>query len=151
VKAGLGYRAAWSPNGDVIYGLIILFRDTSLDETQDFDLIAIPTSGSSPVRLVRDVGMFAYPVPSPVQQKENFLNQLTSTNLSQATFRVAYLKAIFSDQSETSRYKLCIIDRDGSNQIYLQMKLTDLNPRHACSPTMGSDYAIISYYNGNIC
>jgi hypothetical protein len=33
-----------------------------------------------------------------------------------ATYQVAYLQAIFPSQSDTSRYRLMVMDRDGSNQ-----------------------------------
>jgi len=32
------------------------------------------------------------------------------------TYQVAYLQAIFPDQSESSRYRVIVMDRDGSNR-----------------------------------
>jgi hypothetical protein len=53
--------------------------------------------------------MFAYPVFSPAQ-----------TWLSGETgYQVAFLQAILPSQSETSRYRLVVMDRDGSNQNFL--------------------------------
>jgi hypothetical protein len=119
-------------------------------------LIAIPLFEGSPVHLINNVGMFAYPVPSPLQQKTNFIDTLSSTFLDQASFSVAYLQAIFPDQSESSGYRLSVIDRDGSNQKYLfpEEGAAGLYPQNVVwSPdTMGSegDYAIAFIYNGNI-
>ena len=48
--------------------------------------------------------MFASPIASPVRQ-----------NGQESSYQVAYLQAIFPDQSETSRYRLTVMDRDGSN------------------------------------
>jgi hypothetical protein len=46
--------------------------------------------------------MFAYPVPSPLVDETNYL--------------VTYLQAAFPSQSETSRAKVMVMDRDGSNR-----------------------------------
>jgi resuscitation-promoting factor RpfB len=79
-----------------------------------FDLAALPlynqnettdTTAVAPgplISLVPQTGMFAYPVPSPL-------------NLS-GGYKVAYLQAIFPEQSETRRYRLVVMDRDGSNR-----------------------------------
>lgn len=52
--------------------------------------------------IVKDTGMFANPVPVPETQS--------------SPQWVAYLQAIFPSQSETSRYRLMLMDRDGSDQ-----------------------------------
>ena len=149
--------AAWSPDGNVIYTVDHISSGTNENvDSQKFDLIAIPLFGGSPVRLINNVGMFAYPVPSPLQQKTNFIDTLSSTFLDQASFSVAYLQAIFPDQSESSGYRLSVIDRDGSNQKYLfpEEGAAGLYPQNVVwSPeAMGSegDYAIAFIYNGNI-
>jgi hypothetical protein len=49
--------------------------------------------------------MFSYPSASPVRQ--------TGT---ERFYKVAYLQAIFPDQSESSRYRLMVMDRDGSDR-----------------------------------
>ena len=148
---------AWSPNGDVIYTVDHLFSDTNESaNSQQFDLVAIPLMGGSPVHLISDVGMFAYPVPSPMQHKSNYLNNLSGKNLDQEAFAVAFLQAVFPDQSESSGYRLSIIDRDGSNQKYLfpEEGAAGLSPqRIVWSPepmTPEGDLAIAFIYNGNI-
>jgi hypothetical protein len=57
------------------------------------------------VRLVPQTGMFAYPSVSPLRQNGN-----------ERAYQVAFLQAIFPDQSETSRYRLVVMDRDGSDR-----------------------------------
>lgn len=47
-------------------------------------------------------GMFAYPVPSPSYQGQGY--------------QVAFLQSTFPEQSDTQRYRLVVMDRDGSNR-----------------------------------
>lgn len=62
------------------------------------------TTSSGPViQIVPQAGMFAYPVPSPINKAQ--------TN----DYSVAYLRAIFPEQSDSKRYRLWVMDRDGSN------------------------------------
>jgi len=148
---------AWSPDGKIIYTVDhISSGPNEIVDSQKFDLIAIPLFGDSTLHLINNVGMFAYPVPSPVQQKTNFLDTLSGTFLDQASFSVAYLQAIFPDQSESSGYRLSVIDRDGSNQKYLfpEEGAAGLYPQKVVwSPEAmdsSGDYAIAFIYNGNI-
>jgi hypothetical protein len=149
--------SAWSPDGKIIYTVDHSSPDTSgLEESQQFNLIAIPLTGGSPVTLVNDVGMFAYPVPSPIQLKNNFMTTYSGSYLDQSAFSVAYLQAIFPDQSESSGYRLSMMDRDGSNQrpLFPEEGAVGLMPQHILwSPqAMSSEgnYAIALIYNGNI-
>jgi resuscitation-promoting factor RpfB len=108
---GLG----WSANQQAIY-----FTDHAVkaglenpEASPIFDLAAVPVSladfdgqaavtAGPVITLFQHVGMFSYPVPSPLWDEGGF--------------KVAYLSAIFPDQSENSRYRLMMVDRDGSNQ-----------------------------------
>jgi hypothetical protein len=69
---------------------------------------------------------------------------------------VAYLQAIFPDQSETSGYRLFIIDRDGSNpkSLFPEEGAVGLDPQHVVwSPVSletSGDYTIALIYNGDI-
>ncbi|MBE0695368.1 MAG: G5 domain-containing protein [Anaerolineaceae bacterium] len=54
------------------------------------------------ISLAPQAGMFAYPVPSPQWQGGNYL--------------VAYLQSSFPEQSDSKRYRLVVMDRDGSNR-----------------------------------
>jgi hypothetical protein len=148
--------AAWSPDGNVIYTVDHFSSTNGSDVSQQFDLIAIPLIGGSPVRLIKDVGMFAYPSPSTLEHQIHYINTPSGTNLDQDSFSVAYLQAIFPGQSESSGYRLCLIDRDGSNQKYLfpEEGAVGLDPQQVVwSPEAMSpegDYAIAFVYDGNI-
>jgi hypothetical protein len=148
---------AWSPDGNVIYTVDHISSEiTGTENAQEFDLMAVPLSGGIPVTLIKNVGMFAYPVTSPIHYETNFIKISTGTSRDQNAFLVAYLQAIFPDQSETSRYRLVIIDRDGSNKksLFPEEGAVGLNPQHVVwSPEkIGSEgeNTIALIYNGNI-
>ncbi len=98
---------AWGPDGNVIYTVDHAPPQgvETPEESPWFDLQAVPLLGGPNLSLVSDVGMFAYPVPSPPLSA-------IGTELS---YQVAYLKSIFPSQSKSSRYHLLVMDRDGSN------------------------------------
>lgn len=97
---GLG----WSPDGGVLYSVnhAPMSGLTTNEISPLFDLTAITMDENMEIPLVPKSGMFAYPVPSPRLEDNRFL--------------IAYLQAIFPEQSETSRYRLMLMDRDGSNR-----------------------------------
>ncbi len=66
-----------------------------------FDLVAWVIEGNYTVPLVSGTGMFSYPEPAPYPDEK---------------FLVAYLQAAFPEKSDTSRYRLVVMDRDGSNK-----------------------------------
>jgi hypothetical protein len=148
--------AAWSPDGKVIYAVAHATPDINGLVSKEFNLVAIPLSAGEPVNLVKNVGMFAYPVPSPISHTSDYINPTTGENLTQDTFTVAYLQALFPNQSETSQYSLFVIDRDGSNQrkLFPVEGATGLEPQHVVwSPNEMGDqenYAIAFIYSGNI-
>jgi len=98
----------FSPDGRVLYIVNHASPQGAVapEESQNFDLMAIPLEMGTPVSLALQVGMFSYPLPSPIQ------NQTSGEN----AYQVAYLQATFPNQSESSPYRLMVIDRDGSNQ-----------------------------------
>jgi WD40 repeat protein len=93
----------WAPDGKILLTVTHApgTGQVAAEESPFFDLSAILLYGGPTVNLIPQSGMFAYPVASPVMTKTGY--------------QVAYLQAIFPDQSNTSRYKLMVIDRDGSN------------------------------------
>jgi resuscitation-promoting factor RpfB len=95
---------AWSPDGTLIYSVAHTAMSglTTAEVSPLFDLTAIVVKDSQPITIIAPSGMFAYPVVSS-EDKDGF-------------FQVAYLQAIFPEQSETSRYRLMEMDRDGSNR-----------------------------------
>lgn len=102
---GLG----WSVNNDVLYTVTHVPK-AGLDSPEAsplFDLAGIALSqdplgaGGPLISVVPQAGMFAYPVPAPMKIGPGY--------------DVAYLRAIFPEQSDSKRYRLAIVDRDGSN------------------------------------
>ncbi len=75
------------------------------EESPYFDLYALSLSNGASVRLAAQTGMFAQPSISPVQRQRN-----------EEAYQVAYLQALLPTQSATSRYRLVVMDRDGSNR-----------------------------------
>jgi hypothetical protein len=147
---------AWMPGisigplGNVIFAVDHASQDGSLaaEESPIFDLIAIPLTGGGVKVVVRDVGMFAYPLASPITPKPT----------GEASYQVAYLQAIFPEQSATSNYRVALMDRDGSNQ-HIVFPATDkpgLQPSRswgAWSPNPYQDtgsFPLAVIYEGNI-
>lgn len=132
---------AWGPDGKVI------FSETHLPpaESQLFDLTVSSIVGGAPISVVPQVGMFSYPVPSPI----------TDLPSGEESYRVAYLQAIFPNQSETSRYRLMVMDRDGSNrQVLFPQDGAGLEPQSVVwSPKQmeaRTDHALAMIFQGNL-
>ena len=77
----------------------------SSEESPYFDLSAASFSNEATVSIIDSTGMFAYPSVSPIQ-----------INGDEKQYQIAYLQSIFIEQSDTSRYRLMVMDRDGSNK-----------------------------------
>lgn len=98
---------AWGADGKTLYYVNHAPASAPLTEEESpyFDLEATSLANEATVNITKQVGMFAYPSSSPVQP-----------NGQEKAYQIAYLQAIFPDQSETSRYRLVVMDRDGSNR-----------------------------------
>jgi hypothetical protein len=147
---------AWMPGisigplGNVVFSVTHASQDGEeiTEDSPVFDLIAIPLTGGGIRTIVKDVGMFAYPLTSPVTAKPT----------GEASYQVAYLQAVFPDQSATSNYRIALMDRDGSNQrlVFPPQDQPGLQPsRHwgAWSPELSEDsetFPIAIVYEGNI-
>jgi hypothetical protein len=143
---------AWSPDGSVLYTVVhdVAAGITSPDRSPLFDLVALPLAGGaaagSPIPLARQVGMFAYPSPSPLQLAPD----------GSYDYQIAYLQAISPRESESSLYRLSLMDRDGSNQrqLFPAPDARGLEPQQVVwSPVpMGEDgsYTILVLYQGNL-
>ena len=149
--------SSWSADGSVIYTVSHETNDENKPgKSNRFDLIAVLLNGGSPLVLAENVGMFAYPIPSPVEEKPGFTTSITGETTSENAYSLAYLQANSPETSESSEYRLYTMDRDGSNQIALfpEPGAKGLEPqRISWSPTTlgnGGDYAIAVIYNGNI-
>ena len=91
---------AWSPDYNALF--TVRHNPASKESYQKFNLSVLLPDDNLLIDLVEDAGMFAFPAPSPINQS--------------GRFTVAYLQALFPDRSDTSRYRLMIMDRDGSNR-----------------------------------
>ena len=75
------------------------------EESPFFDLTAASTANKAVVRIAHQTGMFAFPSASALRPSGK-----------EKSYQVAFLQAVFPEQSETSRYRVVVMDRDGSNQ-----------------------------------
>jgi hypothetical protein len=96
----------WSSDGKSLYYVSHAAAPAPItgEESPFFDLSAVSFENDANISMVESSGMFSYPSTSPVQSDGREKN-----------YQVAYLQAIFVEQSETSRYRLMIMDRDGSD------------------------------------
>jgi len=100
----------WGPDGQVLYEVdhVAPPGSSAAEQSPLFDLIAVLVRGPA-ISLVSRVGMFAYPTPSPLQIDPQ----------GEQGYQVAFLQALNPDQSDSSRYRLVVMDRDGSNRMIL--------------------------------
>jgi hypothetical protein len=134
----------WSPDGDLIY--TVIHRPQSDLENKEaspyFDLNAIGiTTSILNIPLVSSTGMFAYPVASPFLEGDHY--------------EVAFLQAAFPEQSDTSPYKLVIMDQDGSNRkvIFPPEGTTGIDPQQVLwgsADNSDRDDWIALTYQGNL-
>ncbi len=133
----------WSPDGKIIYTVTHAKKSgLSSDESSPvFDLSAIVLENNLVVNLAAQAGMFAYPSASPlVDGRQSW---------------VAYLQAIFPDRSETSRYRVVVQERDGSNRrnIFPPEGTTGIDPMQSVwSPAEknGNPLWLALVYQGNL-
>ncbi|MFN8382399.1 MAG: G5 domain-containing protein [Anaerolineales bacterium] len=97
----------WSTDGNSLYFVSHAPAPApiSSEESPYFDLSAASFSNEASVSIIDSAGMFAYPSVSPIH-----------TNGNEKNYQIAYLQSIFIEQSDTSRYRLMVMDRDGSNK-----------------------------------
>jgi hypothetical protein len=101
---------SWSPEGKYLFSVTHTAPEglASPETSQQFDLVAVPVEGGAAIILETQVGMFAYPAPSPLQELPD--------GQPGSRYQLAYLQAISPAQSETSRYRLVVMEQDGSNR-----------------------------------
>jgi len=139
---GLG----WSSDSRVLFTVVHTpLPGLSSDEASPlFDLTALVVNRSQAqaIPMVSPSGMFAYPTP------------YTGEN-PRLQGQIAYLQAIFSEQSDSSRYRLVIMDRDGSNKttLFPDSGSPGLDPQKVIwgpQPQGDSDPWVAVYYQGNL-
>lgn len=97
----------WGADGKTLY-YVSHAPPPSLVSEEDspfFDINAIVLENNATIPIAQQSGMFAYPSVSSLQSSST-----------ERPYQVAYLQAIFPSQSETSRYRVVVMDRDGSNR-----------------------------------
>lgn len=137
---------AWNAQGDRLITVDHPAPNAGVppEESPLFDLVSVSLDGKDRQTLVRQSGMFAYPLVSPTQ----------SGGVSQ----VAYLQAIFPNQSETSRYQVALVDENGNGQkiLFPGKETTGLEPTShwgAWSPAPAPDRdsrLMAVLYQGNL-
>lgn len=133
---------SWDPNGYLLYTV----NHEPPENSQQFDISAIPISKGPNLNISPQAGMFAYPVASPIKHQSS----------NDDAFQVAFLQAIFPSQSDTSRYRLMVMDRDGSNQklLFPDQGEPGLEPQQVVwSPEAVGDediWMIAVIYQGNL-
>lgn len=149
----------WGPDGNALYTVNHAPgpAGVSTEESPNFDLIAVTGSsgGVTPwlsgaartLPLASQTGMFAYPLASPLQDIGG-----------ESDYQIAYLQALFPEQSESSRYRLTVMDRDGSNRraLFPGEESPAMEPQQfwgawSPMPLGGSGhYALAVIYQGNL-
>ncbi len=139
---------SWAPTGEVLFTVLHGAPDREVSEDDpSFHLVAFaPDYWEGPLVLAENVGMFAYPVASPTR----------TLSTGEQAYWVAYLQALFPQQSDTSRYRLVVMDRDGSNKqaLFPEEGVPGLTPqevRWSPGPLDESDrWALALTYQGNL-
>jgi len=134
-------QASWSMDGSVLYA--VNHRDdgsNSPEESTHFDLDVFFPSDHAWRTLRQDVGMFAYPSLSPDYETGN---------------KLGYLQASFPQESDTSPYRLKIMDVDGSGEkeVFPREGATGMLPQVVQWQPAGNgtgDILIAVVYLGNI-
>nr|BAL52737.1 hypothetical protein HGMM_F03B08C15 [uncultured Chloroflexota bacterium] len=137
----------WGADGKTLFVVYhVPFGAPVPDEASPlFDLRALGLTNGANVNLVESSGMFANPVASPLR-----------TQGREKGYQLAYLQAIFPLQSQESRYRLYVMDRDGSDRrlLFPPLDQPGLEPQVVVwspQPLPGqSGYAIAVIYAGNL-
>ncbi|HZM23511.1 MAG TPA: G5 domain-containing protein [Anaerolineales bacterium] len=98
---------SWGADGKTLY-YTSHAPPTNLVSEEDspfFDISATSFENNATIQIAQQTGMFAYPSASALQSSPR-----------ERQYQVAFLQATFPEQSETSRYRVVVMDRDGSNR-----------------------------------
>jgi hypothetical protein len=135
---GLG----WAADHSILYTVIHkpMMGVENNEASPVFDLMAVSLDTPAQVNLIPQSGMFAYPIPSPIQNNR---------------FMVAYLQSIFPDRSDTSRYRLVLMEQDGSNRssVFPPEGSPGLEPQKVSwspLPSNGAALWVSLIYQGNL-
>jgi len=99
---------AWGSDGNMLFfvdhGASIGLESSSISPV--FDIMALSIDSDMIIPLVARSGMFANPSASPIIEQEGV----------ERAYQIAYLQSLSPLESDNSRYRLTLIDRDGSNR-----------------------------------
>lgn len=139
----------WSPDHGVLYLATHAPKPgfENPEESPLFDLSGLavnsdPLGPNGPlIAIVPQAGMFAYPVPSPLRADKGY--------------SVAFLQATIPEQSDSKRYRLALMDRDGSNRqvIFPPQDHLGLEPQQVVwspDPVQNGNFWIALNYQGNL-
>lgn len=136
-------QLGWSPNSKEIFFSDHLKSDqVSIEESSpEFSLSAILESDSTVLELSQNDGMFSNPVPAAITEYGHY--------------QVAAYRAINPSQSNSSKYQLFIMDRDGSNShlVFPPSGSAGMDPKRICwapDHPSGQPYYLAVMYEGNI-
>ena len=150
----LNTHGDWAWNSNIAWGLnneMLYFTDhaeptglISPEDSPNFNLSSIAIDSSSEDLLASQTGMFAYPSPSPIRNSQGVTTQF-----------LAYMQAIFPNQSALSRYKLIVSEMDGSNPKTLfpiegQSGLEPQKPTWAPESMENGNIYLAVIYDGNL-
>lgn len=127
----------WSPDDQSLFTTLLPASSNGTMSIPALSVILV--NAHKVINLVPNCGLFCYPNPSPVDNEDRYF--------------IAYLGAILPDQSETSRYNLKVMDRDGSNQrkYYPEEGIQGLSPQNLkWSPSWSDDQLLAGIAQGNL-
>lgn len=131
----------WSPDGKFFYTSVHnpIGNVNKPESSTVFDLTALSLEEEYQIHMLSNNGMFSNPVASTFREN--------------GSFYVAYLQAIFPEQSDNSRYRLVVMDQDGSNKNILlpEEGSPGLNPQTVVwSPDFQNGAFVAAIYEGNL-
>jgi hypothetical protein len=138
---------AWGPDAKTLFTATHAPAPApvTLEESPNFDLSAYSFASERTLKMIPQIGMFAYPSASPMRPSGK-----------EKSYQLAFLQAIFPTQSEASRYRVIVMDRDGSNRRVLfppsdAVGLEPQTPVWAPQPVEGQVGDFIALvYQGNL-
>jgi len=134
---------SWGADGESLFTVnhVPLDGTISAEDSPDFDLTAVLFEENRAFSIFSQSGMFAYPKTSPW--------------ISENRYKIGFLQAVFPDQSESSTYRLVVMDQDGSNKetVFPAPGLVGLDPQEIIwspAPLGDTGLFIALTYQGNL-
>lgn len=131
----------WSPDSKALFFASPAETISPQSVTSQFNLVVASEADFSTISIAENIGMFSNPVPSPITEYGHFM--------------VAAFKAVDPAQSTSSKVRLIVLDRDGSNsrEVFPPSGLPGMNPGRICwapDHPAGQPYYLAVVYLGNL-